>query len=155
MPLAAIQSIPENYRVCVVCVDSYERRELRGRFRHLADEREREFESTMGLLLQMEELQNRLNFPQRTTQGRTFRSPAGSRCEELQACPCGEIQPLHGKRATFQVRVIFRQNASWQGSVRWAETGLTRDFRSALELLFLLDDALAEDGVPWLESAAE
>jgi hypothetical protein len=44
--------------------------------------------------------------------------------------------------ATFFVRIIFRQNASWQGSVLWLEGQREQRFRSALELIFLLDNAL-------------
>lgn len=47
-----------------------------------------------------------------------------------------------GRCATFAVRVLFRQNASWQGSVSWLEGSREESFRSALELAFLMDSAL-------------
>ena len=40
------------------------------------------------------------------------------------------------------VRILFRQNASWQGSVLWREGGQEERFRSALELVLLMDSAL-------------
>jgi hypothetical protein len=40
------------------------------------------------------------------------------------------------------VRVLFRQNASWQGSVTWMEGRQEESFRSALELLLLMKSAL-------------
>jgi hypothetical protein len=43
---------------------------------------------------------------------------------------------------TFIIKILDRQNASWQGSVTWAEEGRTQNFRSALELLKLIDGAL-------------
>jgi hypothetical protein len=46
---------------------------------------------------------------------------------------------------TFIIKILDRQNASWQGSVTWVEEGKTQNFRSALELLKLIDGAL-DDG---------
>ena len=53
-----------------------------------------------------------------------------------------------GERGTFLVKVLFRQNNSWQGEVIWAEANERRNFRSALELIKLIDSAIdssAED----------
>lgn len=51
----------------------------------------------------------------------------------------GEQKPL----ATFQLSVLFRQNASWQGRLTWLERAEEARFRSVLELVGLLDSALA------------
>ena len=40
----------------------------------------------------------------------------------------------------------YRQNATWQGTVVWTEKEETKRFRSALELLKLMDSAIAPDG---------
>lgn len=50
------------------------------------------------------------------------------------------------KLATFYVRILFRQNASWQGTVLWSEGSQEERFRSALELALLLDSALEQVG---------
>lgn len=47
-----------------------------------------------------------------------------------------------GKLATFYVKIIFRQNASWQGIITWIEDRKEESFRSVLELIFLMDSAL-------------
>ena len=44
-----------------------------------------------------------------------------------------------GKMATFIITVLFRQNASWQGIVRWIEGKKEAHFRSTLELLQLIN----------------
>ena len=49
-----------------------------------------------------------------------------------------------GDRATFVVQVQFRQNATWQGTVTWAEKNEIQHFRSVLELIRLMDDSLRE-----------
>ena len=52
---------------------------------------------------------------------------------------------LVGQKASFIVRVTSRQNATWQGSISWTERGVTKHFRSALELIKLIDSALDEE----------
>ena len=44
-------------------------------------------------------------------------------------------EPLRSERETFVVRVLYRQNNTWQGEVLWAEQNEKRYFRSALELM--------------------
>ena len=48
-------------------------------------------------------------------------------------------------KQTFVVEVIDQQNASWQGSVNWVNTGKKEHFRSALELIRLIDSALESE----------
>ena len=60
----------------------------------------------------------------------------------LETPPDSEIR--EGKLGTFALRVLFRQNASWQGSVTWLEENREESFRSALELIWLIDSALRE-----------
>lgn len=45
-------------------------------------------------------------------------------------------------KPSFFVRILFRQNTSWQGEIQWMEGQRTRRFRSALELLSLIEEAL-------------
>ena len=49
------------------------------------------------------------------------------------------------KKQTFVIDIIDQQNASWQGSVKWLNTGKKENFRSALELLRLIDSTLMEE----------
>ena len=44
--------------------------------------------------------------------------------------------------ATFQITRFTRKGYSWQGEIHWVETGETLLFRSALELIQILDSAL-------------
>lgn len=43
---------------------------------------------------------------------------------------------------TFVIKVLNIQNDSWQGSITWADKNKTQHFRSALELIHLIDDAV-------------
>ena len=47
-------------------------------------------------------------------------------------------------KGTFEISVKFMQNSSWQGEIHWVEKSKKQNFRSALEMLKLMDEALAE-----------
>lgn len=93
------------------------------------------FSSMAQLLFFMDELMDRENCPQRETEARML-------------CPSetGPALPSQPGRerdlAVFEIRVLFRQNASWQGSLLWRERRLEGHFRSVLELMRLMDSAL-------------
>lgn len=49
------------------------------------------------------------------------------------------------KTGTFLVKILDQQNASWQGTVTWVEERQEQRFRSALELIKLIDGAIDEN----------
>ena len=49
---------------------------------------------------------------------------------------------MGNKRNTFIVKIMREQNDTWQGSIRCAEKNKTEYFRSALEMIHLMDDAM-------------
>ena len=46
---------------------------------------------------------------------------------------------------TFIVKIMNRQHSTWLGSVNWVEGQKTQNFRSALEMLKLIDGVLDEN----------
>ena len=50
---------------------------------------------------------------------------------------------LPGK-ASFELDILFRQNYSWQGRLKWPEAGKEAVFHSVLELIFLLESAIGK-----------
>ena len=46
---------------------------------------------------------------------------------------------------TFVVKIVSQQNSTWQGSVTWTEEKKVQNFRSALELLKLIDGAMEQN----------
>ena len=126
------------YRTTTICVDSYENQVLTGRFYNPYYPEGIQFHSVMGFLQKMEEMLNQMNFPQAFSGVRTFSKTPIMTAREVHE---GKIQK--GKLATFALRVLFRQNTSWQGSISWLEGGREETFRSVLELLFLMDSAVS------------
>lgn len=127
------------YRLTTVCVDSYDNGELAGRFYNLHLDDGKSFRSLIQFLKGMEDLLDDMNFPQSFNRIKTFGFYPETAAENL-----SDNRVQQGNLATFAVRVIFRQNASWQGSVTWLNQGKEQSFRSVLELVLLMDSALSE-----------
>ena len=47
-------------------------------------------------------------------------------------------------RESFVIQIFDTQNATWQGTVTWTDGEKTQPFRSALELIRLMDSVLEE-----------
>lgn len=91
----------------------------------------------MDFLVKMERMLNVTQSPQTFTSTRSFTGntlPGGADFPENEH-RCGTL-------ANFEVKILFRQNASWQGSVTWLEEEREEHFRSVLELAILMDSAL-------------
>ena len=54
----------------------------------------------------------------------------------------GETMTGEKGKGTFVVKVLNTQDATWQGTISWLEGEKTQAFRSALELIKLVDSAL-------------
>ena len=124
------------FRTTIVCVDSYEHAVPTGRFYTPYLSEGVRFESLMDLLQKIENVLDGMDFPQAFTITRSF-APA----RVLEAAPVADRSPC-GALATFSLKVLFRQNSSWQGSLTWLEGRMEEGFRSVLELLFLMNSAL-------------
>lgn len=126
----------EEYRTIHVCVDGFHSGILSGRLfnRSLLDGRT--FQNLSQFLQEVELILDGMDFPKAYTIPRTF-------CPKQipESAPPKENHQS-GLLATFSLRILFRQNASWQGSVTWLEGKQEQSFRSALELIFLIQSAL-------------
>ena len=125
------------YRTTMVCIDSYRDQILDGRLSNPYHDGTVPFHGLMQFIVKMEDLLDDMNFPQPYTENRVF-APVEPKTAVVNAL---ETAP-EGAAATFAVKVLFRQNASWQGSVTWLDEGREESFRSALELFLLMDSAL-------------
>lgn len=48
----------------------------------------------------------------------------------------------------FLVRVLFRENTTWQGEIHWLGSDKKRNFRSSLELMLLMQEAMDKTETP-------
>lgn len=49
---------------------------------------------------------------------------------------------------SFLIRVQYQENTSWQGTIHWLERRKSQTFRSLLELIVLLQEALEKGTSP-------
>ena len=127
----------EQNRTVMVYIDSYTDNVPIGRFHVASNQEARAFKGLSQLLLGIDSELNRENFPQSFSELRKFNVPS-QKSDSLLVFTNQE----KGKMATFFVRILFRQNASWQGTLTWVEGGQEEYFRSVLELVGLMDNAL-------------
>ena len=130
-------SCENSFRTTLICVDSYENKILQGRLYNAYLEKGIEFFGVMDFFQNMEKIFDETNYPQAFSVKRMFRP--GTEVMSTNT----EENVKEGKLATFAMRLLFRQNASGQGSVYWHEGKSDENFRSALELLFLMDSAIS------------
>ena len=130
-------------RTFLLYIDSYENDVPVGRYYNPGREEGGTFQSMTQLLLNLEQAMDEENMPQSFQKVRTFAPVMGS-------WQYGSISPQMGKQATFAVNIMFRRNASWQGSLTWLNKKQTMAFRSVLELISLLNSALHKgEGPVW------
>lgn len=58
------------------------------------------------------------------------------------------------RKASFLLQVQFQRNSTWQGTIQWLEENKTQNFRSTLEMLKLMEEAiepLKEKEIIWEE----
>ena len=123
-----------------VCVDSYENGDICGRYYTAYSMEPTLFTGTVSFLLKLEQFYDRLGYPMATTEHRRFHGKTTKR-EEMSVVAKDELYKHQGETATFLVRVRFRQNSTWQGTLQWMDGRKEVSFRSALELIRLIDSA--------------
>lgn len=143
MSIASRNVVPEDMRTSVIRIYSYQDKNPVGTFHSLYYGKEIAFGNLTRMLLLMEDLMDEMDSPQASMTSRRlqkgYKKPERASIGE-QLLP----QPNEEAIATFKVKVIFRQGASWQGKLSWIEGKTEQAFRSALELVRLMDSALPQ-----------
>lgn len=122
----------------IINIDSYENEVPSGKFCQTCQGEVTDFHSLMQLMMKMESAMEMADDgPQSFTSMRTFTIPPflTAKYEETEFSTAGKI-------ATFSVQVMFRMNSTWQGRITWLEGQQSQSFRSALELMMLMNSAL-------------
>ncbi len=151
MSLAAAGRMRMELCSSLVCIDSSDDYEMSGRIYHNYLDKKydshgmenhsrnrmggKEFRSIIEMVSILEDVYNELDYPQSSVDFRSFQETV----QEKNIYPeTDKPSSEAGKQSTFVLRVMFRQNASWQGTIKWLETGASQNFRSVLELMKLM-----------------
>lgn len=127
-----------------ICVDESVEGGLAGRIYHSYAKEPGRFNNIVQLLRFMETFYNQISFPQAAVSLRKFvknnwETPQKPTEEKMAR---DMVLEQRGACATFLVYVQYRQNATWQGRLTWMEREKSLEFRSALEMIMLIDNAL-------------
>lgn len=145
MSIANNQGIPNAVTRSLVCVNQEHESDYAGVLYNPYIPEPVAFGQIKDLLTALEAFFDTISFPQPFFETRSF----------LEGKPDGEptaaperfwdnslFDRYRGDLATFVVEVHFRQNATWQGNVRWVERERSAAFRSTLELIKLVDSVM-------------
>lgn len=115
--------------VCNISVDDYESKCLAGSVIPLCNSQPAGFHSVLELANNLEAMMVRKDKKVLTLYPLEMRLVAA-----------------YGKKANFVVKIRFCEHATWQGTVFWCEMKQTVNFRSFLELVKLMDQAVLNIG---------
>ena len=118
--------IPCQSREAIVTVRSYQNGIIEGYLQHPRLEKREHIESLSQLILFLDSLIN---------------------LENCQDKPLPLIYPQKGKAEDlmiFSIQILFSEHYTWQGRLIWQNENQEYVFRSALELLQLMDEILAK-----------
>jgi hypothetical protein len=144
--------VPDDIKICF---DGYENGDYSGKICSIYEVSDLEFETMDQVIPDIMDHLDMIGRPECSETIRSFKKKRHIAENKAQANNNGkaiepmrkkdEVRAKHGDIGTFVVHVKYRQNASMQGEVIWTETGDKRNFRSAYELLKLMDSAVQPD----------
>lgn len=138
----------------ILCVDYYRDEKINGRIYHRYQTEPIRIGGILEAVFEIDAFFDRLGYPFPGTESHYFiKHEKAQRIKMTRKLSDEEMLKNNGEQGTFIIRVEQRQHSSWQGRVTWVEEGKTENFRSALELLKMIDGAL--DGRDIKEDAEE
>ena len=142
MPLNPSRFVPNEMKTSVLKIYSYDDKRVSGVLSNPYFEQSMYFDNIIQFVFLMDELQDSLNYPQVGMEPRSllFGSPSNAvQTNVADRQGLEDLQPI----ASFKINVLFRQNASWQGTIVWLEQSSEAQFRSVLEFIMILDTVLS------------
>lgn len=136
----------------IASITSYENEQLCGTLDSIYFKEPLIFNSLVDMIEMMETTYDALGFPDKAFLPRTFKKAQErirkreDNLEKLLARHAGGVAGdanAGGAIATFEIFVGFRNNAEWQGKLRWADRDVTKEFASIVELVRLIDEAVS------------
>ena len=128
----------------IISIDSYEGKVPCGSIYHSDYKHRIDFEGVMDFLHKMEQIIEKIKPTDEIIRYRTFdrKSEENSFVNDIEPNMTESLPK--GKKATFILQILFRRNCSWQGTLIWLEGKKNENFRSFLELLWLINSALSD-----------
>lgn len=135
--------ISEAFKTSIIAVDSYNSVDFTGKLYNPFYKQCVQIKSFQQLIKELDTLMDEIGCPMSGMEKRTFIKNFHS--DERALFLTNKTQAPRGKAGTFAIRIQYRNNASWQGTVKWLDGDAEEYFRSVLELFWLLDSAMNVD----------
>ena len=137
---------PNNYQLMEIFTDPTETGDIAGYAYQPAESRAWRFESLVELLMLLDTVFDIHRFPQSTHDLRSMTEGSDRRRREAESKSMVGLSLLRSrKEPDFKIKVSFRQQATWQGTLTWVAVNRTAGFDSSLELIRLIDSAVNPD----------
>ena len=105
-----------------------------------------DFNGIRQMISYLDEFFDYVNFPQATHKKRSFHEQQPNR--EIKHPYHGlrdvSAEAMQDKHAAFLLHVQFRQNSTWQGTLEWIDEKKIKRFRSELEMIGMIADAIGK-----------
>ncbi|MCL1976155.1 MAG: hypothetical protein FWG61_08355 [Firmicutes bacterium] len=130
-----------------ICVDSIAQGQISGRVYGQRLEHPLVFADIGDMLLQIDDILNAQDYPRAFQRKRSFGVEQKSTAPlpiELEGVYMSKetVETSYGKIATYNVNITTRQNTSWQGIIDWLDDSPIITFRSALEFIHIINEAI-------------
>jgi hypothetical protein len=139
LPSIKPSTIPNQATRSLICVDSIESSDISGLLYNPYLPGPVDFYQIADVFRILEVFFNSIRYPEASFTGRSFLE---EKTEPQQGRPAPvvlqrsmteeEFEQKSGRLATFEIQVMYRKNASWQGTFRWREKDSSGYFNSAL-----------------------
>lgn len=134
-----------------IVVRSFLMYDMQGEVMHASTQKRQRFEGILALLSFLERCIDQFGSLQQTHKPREWMGlelkDMTQELKEDELMPKGEAAESAGA-PSFVVRVQYRYNATWQGTLQWLEGNQTMRFRSTLEMIRLMEDVIERCDIP-------
>jgi hypothetical protein len=135
----------------IIRVTSVNNATWQGKVEHVHSGQAYHYQSLLELVNQIHYKLETFDYPQSDTQLRSWGEdtffdiiPGKLVSEQTKE----QENPLPAGSSTFLVRILYRQNTTWQGTIQSLDKKKTVPFRSLLELVMLINEAVSKNIVP-------
>lgn len=132
----------------VLSVEKTKSMPWKGMIYHKTTRQGERFDSPFNMAEQVEKICDWTGVPKAYMEFRRFKHAVECSGQDKRVTGEKHLTYMDRNRAMFKIRLEYRYNASWQGSIERIGTGEALKFSSFLELFVQISEALSEEKVP-------
>lgn len=127
-----------------VCVYNCDEQEIMGKIYHCCLEKPIFFKGISDMVIKVDKIYDAIGFPPASPERRTIH-PRENTTQPLKYYhDFKDFASMEGEKFAFFLKVRYRQNVSWQGSIHFSGDVSSYQFRSVLELMGYIMEKIEE-----------